>query len=319
MHITLHTGLLPTEMRTSNGYGYATDRMLNALRTLGHEVDFNNPEAPVAIVFNQPLSFKWPNDKQYRILFLPWESTGLPPGWLEVMNDVDELWTPSDLIAGWFKKAGVTVPIFIYEHGVDPIWTKQPRTYTDTLKILSVGTEAARRSLSGVMNAFKKAFQGYDDVELVLKTQNAGWKIDRIGKMRIINRTLPRPELVKLHHDSHVFFDMSMGEGWGMSPHQALATGMPTIILPDWAPYRDFLDPRLTLEGELKSSPWHSTIHPGKMYRVSQDSAIDRLRFVYDHYDSCHTFAQENAEPIQQRYDWLALTKNMFENLEKRL
>lgn len=302
----------------TNGYGYATTRMMENLEKLGHEFVQNDPTAPVQMWFDQPHHWKWEDSDQYRIGYHPWESTKLKYGWAEKMNETDEIWTPSPLIAEWYRKAGVKPPIYVYEHGVDKIWSPRRRKITDKIRFLHVGFEAARKGGFDVMRAFARAFPNRDDVELTLKMINPGWNINYYRNVKIVNGPLPVEKMVELFHSHHVYVYPSWGEGFGLTPLQAMATGMPTITLPAWAPYKRFLDPNLAINSKLVSSQWPK-IHPGKLFAPSQDDIVDRMRWVADNYDSAHNLALSRTDDISKEYDWLNLTKQAFDGLENRL
>jgi glycosyltransferase involved in cell wall biosynthesis len=316
MHISHGTKFSKTGAH--NGYGYATDRMIDSLNKLGHTVTQNDPTAPVQIWFDQPPHWKW-NDNQYRIGYHPWESTKLKPGWAKMMNECDEIWTPSPLIAYWYKEhAGVKKPIYVYEHGVDPVWTPEDRKVDGKFRFLHLGAEAARKGGYELMRAFRKGFENNPDVELTLKMINPGWNVPAIGKTTIMNRVTALPQLVSLFHEHHAYVYPSWGEGFGLTPLQAIATGMPTITVPDWAPYARYLDPRLNIDAKMHASQWPG-MHPGKMYAPSIDDMVDRMRWVVDNYDEASSYAHRQIPSIRKDYDWLTLTDQTFKGLESRL
>jgi len=301
-----------------NGYGYATTNMIASLRRLGYHIEQNYASADVQIAFDQPHNWKF-IDGIYKIGYHPWESTKLKPGWVKIMNKCDEIWTPSPLIAEWYRADGVTPPIYVYEHGVEPAWTPKKRKVDDKLKFLHVGLEAARKGGSETMRAFRTAFPNNEDVSLTMKTIQDGWNVDKIGRVDILNKRLALPELIDLFHDHHVFVYPSYGEGFGLNPLQAIATGMPTITVPAWAPYEKFLDPDLGVGSILVKTQWSRTHHPGKMFKPRFDDIVDRMRYAYENYDEVHSTALERTKEIAVHYDWDRLTREAFENLEERL
>ena len=306
------------DLNPTNGYGYATDRMATSLKKLGYEFVQNDPTAPVQMWFDQPHHWVWNDSNQYRIGYLPWESTKLVPGWKEKMNEVDEIWTPSPLIAQWFEDAGVNVPIYVYQHGVDPIWTSVIREPVDKIKFLHVGGEAARKGGQEMIRSFRQAFGERQDVSLTLKMINPGWNIPMQGRVTLINRSMEIDELVELFHSHDVFVYPSWGEGFGLTPLQAMATGMPTITLPAWAPYAHYLDPNLSISSRLIRTPWEK-MHPGKMFAPHVDDLVASMRYVVDNYEAARDFALTQTKAITDEYDWMKLTKEAFKNLEKRL
>jgi glycosyltransferase involved in cell wall biosynthesis len=306
------------KMNNTNGYGYATDRMVWALQELGYHVEPNDATADVHIHFDQPHWYKAPSDDIYQIMYHPWESTQLKPGWVKAMNKVDEVWTPSPLIAEWYRADGVDVPVFVYPHGVDKIWSPKQREFDGEFKFLHLGAEAARKGGLEVMRAMRKAFPKRDDVTLTLKMIADGWKIPSIGKTTIVNRTMKVEDLVSMFHDHHAYVYPSWGEGFGLTPLQAMATGMPTITVPAWAQYDNFLDERLSISSDLRQSSWKE-IHPGFMFAPHLDDMVDRMRWVVENYESAVDFSMAQTDKIFETYDWISITKSVFADLEKRL
>lgn len=317
MRLSLGTRINFDNMNTTNGYGYATERMVESLRRLGHTITENDAQAPVEMWFDQPHHWIF-RDGQYKIGYHPWESTRLKDDWVERMNKCDEIWTPSPLIADWYRSDGVKRPIYVYEHGVDKIWTPQKRDTSGKIRFLHVGAEATRKGGWDTLRLFRTAFYNRDDVELTLKMVNVNFNLERVGKTSIINRKMGVNDLVDLFHSHHVYVYPSWGEGFGLTPLQALATGMPTICTAAWAPYERFLDPNLKLGSELKTSPWPQ-IHPGKMLRPKFDELVDLMRYAADNYESLHDSALGRVDEIQSEYDWDNLTKSAFEYLKMRL
>lgn len=117
------------------GYGYAGFNMVKSLQRLGHDVPYQDPTADVHIHFSQPPWMELQENK-YNVGYVPWESSELPEGWVETMNQCDEIWTPSPLVADWFAAAGVFVPIFVYEHGIPPEWVPLRRKESGPIKFL---------------------------------------------------------------------------------------------------------------------------------------------------------------------------------------
>ena len=308
------------EMTNANGYGYATDRIVHTLRSIGYEVNYMDKSADVHFHFDQPQHFKKPRPDIYSIVYHPWESTLLMDGWSDVMNTADEVWTPSPVIADWYQKyAGITRPVFVYEHGVDPVWKAKPRVVQDTFKFLHVGGEANRKGVTETMKAMRLAFPNPStDVELNLKIISQGWKIGKLRRVNVLNQVYTLPELVELYQSNHVFVYPSYGEGFGLTPLQAMATGMPTITLPGWAPYKDFLNPNLSISSGFTPSPWPK-IHPGMMLKPNMDDLVDAMRYAHDNYREVtdHSYGQVNR--LKGRYDWEELTLAAFTSLENRL
>lgn len=320
MKLSLGTrGTKLSSIRAHNGYGYATDCMISSLQRLGYEIAANDPTADVEIWFDQPQNWKFKKGV-YKIGYHPWESTKLLSGWAEIMNQCDEIWTPSPIIAEWYQKySGVTVPVFVYEHGIDHIWKPVRREPKDMMKFLHVGTEATRKGGWETINCFRRAFPNRQDVSLTMKMVSSSWNgIPQLGRVTYINELYDFDELQNLFYDHHVYVYPSHGEGFGLTPLQAISSGMPTITVPAWAPYQQYLDKRLSVSSKLVVSPWEK-IHPGKIWRPDFDEVVDRLRFAADNYSDVADYAMSQADDIHHAYDWDRITDEVFSGLERRL
>lgn len=321
MRISFATPKSSKKIGGHNGYGYATLCILKSLQELGYEVNDNDRTADVEFAFNQPLAWEFKSDTSYKIGYHPWESTLLLDGWADIMNKCDEIWTPSPVTADWYTRySGIKVPVYVFEHGVEHDWEPVKREPEHTIKFLHVGGEATRKGGWDMPAMFRIAFNGYrDDVTLTLKMINTNWhNIRQLGKVRYINERYDHDEMKQLFRYHDVYAYPSHGEGFGLTPLQALATGMPTIIPDAWAPYRRFVDPKLAVSSKFKQSNWPE-IHPGFMFDPDRDEFIDRMRYAADHYDEVRDFACSNAFEIHKEYDWNNLTKAAFEALEARL
>lgn len=323
----LPEGMNETNLWAGNGYGYATRMIMNSLTRLGYDWRENDKSADVELWFDQPRHWR-PSNGPYVIGYHPWESTLLPPGWADTMNKCDEVWTPSPVIADWYHLySGITKPVYVFEHGVDPVWTPVERKLDGKFKFLHIGGEAVRKGMKETLAGFRQAFPNYDeDVELNLKMTSEGWRISGWPRVNILPDSMDVSDLIEVYHSNHAYVYPSWGEGFGLTPLQALATGMPTITLSSWAPYAQFLDPNLTVGSELSNPPeehilfnlW-SKIHPGQMWRPNTDDLAAAMRYAYENYDECVAYALSRTDEIRAHYDWDRLTDEAFKNLESRL
>lgn len=305
----------------ANGFGSATWNVWNSLKSLGYDIRCNNPEANVEIAFEQPWHVKWTNESQYHVSFVPWESTRIPADWRPLFNECDEVWTPSPLIAEWFANDGVTTPIYVYEHGVDHnAWTPTKRTYDGgTFRFLHMNAEAVRKQAALVMRARRMAFPT-EDVELHMKAifgaQQPPWPW--FPKIHMHNKQMDLPELLDLMHSCHALAFFSYGEGFGLPPLEALATGMPVIAPVDILPYRRFIMPELSISARLQDSP-HPQVHPGMVMVPDFAELVEKMRWLVNNYDEAVDWHMANVAKIKEEYDWINLTRDAFTALEERL
>lgn len=322
---------LPENLTLANGYGYAGFKMVTSLQKLGHSVPFGDDSAPVEIAFNQPDHQTWSGTKAYRIQYTPWESTALHPGWLEGFCEADEVWTPSPLIAKWFNEAGVDRDIRVYEHGVDPIWRPRRRRASDKIRFLHHGEPAPRKGGQMALDAFRAAFGDRDDVHLTFKAHSYSAMRVRDSQGSILG--LPHimydnvsffnqefdleTQLIPMYQMHDVMVYPSYGEGFGLIPLQAMATGAITICTEAWAPYSRFLLDGCKLQSVLGDSPWQE-LHPGKLFHPNFDHLVETYRYVYDNIDKLREQAYANSFRVHKEYDWLKLTECAFRHIVKK-
>lgn len=302
--------------------------MVTSLQALGHTVPFQDSSAPVQIHFSQPTWYEFfPN--QYKIGYTPWESTELPEDWLPRINQVDELWATSPWVKNVYENAGVKPPVYVYEHGVEKIWTPLRRTPNRKLRFLHMGEPAPRKSGQMALDAFRAAFGDRDDVELTIKaniynttrayqgTSIIGQPQEIYNNVKLIVKTMDTNELISLVHQHHALVYPSWGEGFGLIPLQALATGMPVLSTYEWAPYARFLLKPLRIESRLVDTKWPE-MHPGKMYEPDFDSLVQAYLTVYDRYRTLSGKAYLNSYKIREEYNWLRLTNNAWNRIVKK-
>jgi len=316
---------------THNGFGVAGYGVSSSLQRLGHEVPYQDPTAPVEIAFCQPTYDEWSGKKAYRIQYTPWESTELPAGWLEGFKKVDEVWTPSPLVAQWYEDAGVK-GVHVYEHGIDPVWfgARHERQRKDgPLNFMHHGEPAFRKGGQEALDAFRKVFGDSKDVHLTFKSWghsrvramedvyehgepvNVGAPDEVYPNVSIIRQDVPEANMISLYSQADVMVYPGWGEGFGLIPLQGMAAGMPVICTEAWAPYADLLVPELRLGSTLVDSPWPE-VHPGKMFQPDFDQLCEMYEYVYDNYDEVAQTAYTKSYAVELVYDWDTLTSEAF-------
>lgn len=298
-------------VKDTNGYGYAAKMCKESLAELGHEVTWRDPTADVEINFIQPENWHWTGP--YRIAYLPWESTSLREGWAKSLNEVDEVWTPSPVIAQWFVDEGVTKDVKVYEHGVESLWTPHKRTGEGRFRILHHGAEALRKGGNETIKTFQKTLWD-EEATLVMKMNLQNFAVHDTVHIEIIKNKVDIDRLVEIYHEADMFCYPSWGEGFGLTPLQAMATGMPALVTDGWAPYQRFLPESSIIKSSLVDSPWPHH-HPGKMFQPDMDDLKDKMLWHFQNRESEAKRAFELAPQIHAEYNWTNLTEQAFAHL----
>jgi glycosyltransferase involved in cell wall biosynthesis len=234
---------------TNHGYGYSAVQLIEAWQNQGVPVWWGDLEAPLGFNFVQPHGYEYTIDR-VNIGYTPWESTKLPDAWPYYMNKMTEIWTTSYACKEWFKQAGIEKPIRVLHHGINKEhWPSKlrKRKKKEPFKFLHVGEPSFRKGGKTAYEAFKKIYGNKKEFLLVLKGQPS-FEID-IDNVFVIDGTLTQYDLMRIHHKCHAMIYPTQGEGFGLIPLQAAATGMPTLVTA-WSGPLDYIEYCYPLEVE---------------------------------------------------------------------
>jgi glycosyltransferase involved in cell wall biosynthesis len=205
----------------------------------------------------------------------------------EPINKMDTLIVPCQHNKSLFAREGVTIPIEVVPFGVDTKqFEKYERPKRDTFTFLMLGTLTIRKNPGMVLSAFLELFKDRPDVRLVLKTSSGtlGHIQMPYDNIKIIDRYSTVDELKCIYRDADAFVFPSRGEGFGLPPLEAMATGLPTIIA-DNTGMSDYADERYNYPipvAEKKKAirfpkKWGNV---GNWYEPDYDALKDAMREV---------------------------------------
>ena len=303
---------------TACGYGYSAVELITAWQRQKIPVWWCKEDAPIAFSFAQPQFYEWQNDSQLKIGYTPWESTQLPYGWVDKMNQMDEVWTTSYACKDWFVENGVTRPMRVLHHGINrehfPRRLRK-RSEGDVFRFLHIGEPADRKGGEYVYNAFRDAFGGRKDVSLTLKG-NPRFEVD-CPNVDVVPDMLSQEDLLKLYYDHHAFVYPSNGEGFGLLPFQAAATGMPTLVT-NWSGPVDFMKFCWPISvRELREA--HYEPHEGLWAIPSMESMILQMEYMVDSPDYYFHHAFLKSQKMDEEWSWDAIAKRSLKWFEEAL
>lgn len=286
--------------------GYATGQTLMRRAFLSAGIKITD-EAKIWISY-LPIHMFEKTEGKINVLFSMWEADDLPPEMIKNLNKADYVIVPSRNSMEVFKRAGYKNRIFICHHGVDTdLFTYKERIVEPgrAIRFLWVGAPNSRKGYDLAVKAFFNAFHGTDaKVELYLKSTKFGsggdFQFMPQHNAVVDTRKLPREELVQLYHDSEVFLFPSRGEGAGLPPLEAMATGMP-VIAPSYSAMRDYMFPEF-------SYPCQYTMIPVE-YGCDTHSAncdltdlIKLCRYIYRNLPEAFSKGKKASEFVRQYF-----------------
>jgi glycosyltransferase involved in cell wall biosynthesis len=238
-----------------DGYGYGTRKIAAELRRIDSAVNFVDmtrngrltaPQMRLWTVTGRAVALcqpDWFPDVMCDELigYTMFEATQLPRGWADKINSFcARLLVPCEWTRQVFEASGVTVPIELAPWGMEAedYWYidreaervhhgGEDRPYT----FFWSGTPDLRKGWDVAYKAFRLAFGDRSDVQLLMHFREALPGDPRFAD-RNVRTIVGRVDTYKWREllagvDAFVF--PSRGEGWGLPPREAAATGLPTI------------------------------------------------------------------------------------------
>lgn len=332
------------------GYSGSGENIVVALEKLGYEVHnigFN--EAPrenltpagqklrnrpfkigeIAIAYGAPVSFDSMAGWKYRFGFSMFETDKLPAAkvWrgkdADICNKLTGLIVPSEHSKQLFSDIGVACPISVIPLGVDTsFYTPIDRPQRKPFTFLQLGNLSVRKNVAGVINAFLALYKDNPEVQLIIKTGGYSVPEMEIAKnVKIVNeRSLPE-QIKQFYYDADCFVFPSRGEGFGLPPLEAMATGLPTIVA-DNSGMSDYIDDRYmypirkhTLKPTIGfPKEWGDV---GNWYEPDYNELKSLMAYVYNNREEAKAKGMAASRYVSDNFSFDNTAKMIVELFEK--
>lgn len=165
------------------------------------------------------------------------ETTKIHPLWEESANAFTEIWTASKACKQAIESLPSHAPVYVIPHYV-PVPRSAARARTDKFRVFAaMAPPLSRKNPEGTIRAFQIAFEGRDDVELVLKLRTDNHTFQHLTKalanddkrITFLFNEMSRTELFWHYRNSDVFLSLQRGGGFELHCAEAAAVGLPVI------------------------------------------------------------------------------------------
>lgn len=261
------------------------------------------------------------------ICIIPFETTVIPKSWIGKINQFDALFTLCQQNIEAFKNSGVTIPIELIHWGIDPdVFYELERPERDVFTFGTMGALSIRKGTDILIEAFQEEFPTEQDVQLICKTSYNYYPF-KVGDKRI------QLQMGEVGHDELMrdFFQRidcfafpTRGEGFGLTPLEAMATGVPAIVT-GWSGPMEYMTPEI---GWLIDYTYaratvftEQTYHEecGDWAEPSKEHLRKLMRYAYEHRDEVRAKGKAAAQYVKENWTWEKKIGMYHEALEKHL
>lgn len=186
---------------------------------------------------------RMPEDAEIRVCYSMFESSAIPAEWAGIINkNFDGVWVPDKWLVDVYKNSGVKKPVNVLPLACDlENFLKQPLKQKAN-EVFSFGVSSGiwmRKNIVGVVEAFQRAFPSqHEKVQLrihsrygfppeVRKIQQA---INSDSRIDVFIQPLSDKDYVSFMSSLDAYVLLSMGEGFSVTPREAMALGLPVIL-----------------------------------------------------------------------------------------
>lgn len=322
------TTQIPVYCPDTSDYGPLGDLAVkNEGRELGYQIKIIHTTPNVYGQFIEP--------QKYMIGRAFWETDKVPLDFAYNLQQMDEIWTGSEVNKQAMLKAGVTKPIMtIIPEAIDgslkideiePYIVAEPDAY----KFYSIFEWTERKNPLALLEAYWREFEGDKDVTLTLKTYQVGFSIDKrqlidqqIRKLKsklnlksyapvyLYRNLMDRYQMYRFHKTFDCFVSAHRGEGWGIPQMEAMLMGNP-IISTNYGGIHEYLTDRgdaflvkyklVPIENMTYNAQWYTSDQ--NWAEVDMADLRKRMRYVYANRAEAKKIGNAGRKTVLDKFD----------------
>jgi len=274
----------------------------------------------IGLIETTPFSFDL-NQSKIKIVNTMAESGRIAGSWVTDLNKMDHVIVPNSFYANVFSDSGVTRPITVIPHGVDTErykFYKRPKRKTFTFG--SCGFLNERKGVFDILRAFISEFEE-EDVRLRLHSTDPNLGYYKNFSDKRIEITIEHwdfPTLVKFYRSLDCFVFPSRAEGIGYPPREAMATGLPAIVM-NYSGLEDIAKPQYVYPLQPDGFEKCNSVaqQTGNWAKIDVKELMYWMRYVYEHQKEAKAKGEKASKFIKTNYRWEDCTKKLISLLRR--
>jgi len=300
---------------SANGYPQSRKDLEGSLAEFGIFLKEDDIGRDIGLCYGYPHNIKflekWGCKK--KVVFTMFESTRIPDDWHEPLKKADKIIVPGQFCRQALNDAGFEAEIIPLGYN-DKFFRYYKRPRRDVFTFLHYDAYGFRKGWDITFRAFTKAFDPDEPVRLIFKTVFPE-RLPPMGEYKnieFIYDVTPRERLQMdwLNKADCMVFP-SRGEGFGHTPLEAMATGLP-VMIPDGSGMSEYFDHKRFIELNYKPCDALYDHYPkeqtGKMIECDADYLARVMRETYrlwkEDPDRIDQWTRENAAWVQKNWTY---------------
>ena len=291
-----------------HGYGQSTAPLVMALEGAGVPITHEYTGQKVGVVYSYPHPLESLQTEK-KVLYTMFESTSIDPAWIPYLKMADKIFVPSKFCKEAFASRGIETQVIPLGYNTDNFYYKEKEddgVFTFTM----YNAFDMRKGWDLVFGAFVEEFGKDEKVKLILKSvfRKLPFPIVRseYPNIELILESVGQDKLRELLYKTDCFVFPSRGEGFGLTPLEALACGT-TSIIPNASGMSEYFNEEYFIDLEVEGL--RPAIYEnfdisvvGEMIEPNKLDLRKKMRWAYEHREKCWEMGREGAKWVKNEY-----------------